>query len=112
MVILPGAYSEEVLKTFQGKLIDGELDVSDNEKALSQDFEEVFYISLENPLYNEDGTNNTTEVVWGTSSRQRRLLRPGDQTNWLPLRSLKEIWVRTIVKGAGRSAKISWIAII
>lgn len=106
MAELGGVYTRP---DFEGDLIDGELEVSANEKPLGQG--KVFLIKIENPLENEDGTNNVVTILWGTQSRQRNRLGPGEVVEWLPISDLRKIWIRSAGKTAGLTTKISWTAI-
>lgn len=54
----------------------------------------ILYVSLENPFVNEQNEVNKFDLLFGDSSRQRRRLSPGQSTEWIPVVSLDQVFVK------------------
>ncbi len=54
----------------------------------------ILSVSIENPFINEQNEVNKFDVLFGDSSRQRRRLSPGQSTDWIPVVSLDQVFVR------------------
>jgi hypothetical protein len=54
----------------------------------------VNYVNVQCPLFDFAGVANAINIFVGTGKRQRWILRPGENTGWLPVASLNDVSVR------------------
>jgi len=78
---------------YRAEIEHGELDATVD--AVELGLGEFHYVNIQNPLFTFAGAANATNIFVGTGSRQRWILRPGENTDWWPIESLKDIFVRT-----------------
>ncbi len=58
------------------------------------------FVRVLNPKQKADETAQAINVYYGDNTTQRRLLEPGDTSEFMPLRSVDELWLRC-KKGTG-----------
>ncbi len=89
----------------------GELTVTDTARPLGDEID-LLQISLENPSLNNDGSQSEVEIFYGDKTRQRRNLRPGFNTEWIPVSEARQLYARTISPGQTTTITYSGIRII
>lgn len=78
---------------YRAEIEHGELDATTEAAELG--LGQFHYVNIQNPLFTFAAVANATNIFVGTGSRQRWILRPGESTDWWPIESLKDIFVRT-----------------
>lgn len=86
---------------FTGECAVGESPVQLGDEA------DCIQLSIENPSTNEDNTENAVEILYGDATRQRRRLKPGYNTEWIPASEARQLYVRTAT-GSGETCTITY----
>lgn len=83
----------------------GELDVGTRPVPLGQC--RARYVRLQNRYTNSDNTPNQQSLYWGDATHQSCEIVPGQFTDWIPIRDIADIYVRT----AAGNATVAWLAV-
>lgn len=78
-----------------------EVKITDTPSNPLEGFTEVSrFVRVFNPATKADETAQAINIYYGDNTTQRRLIEPGDGSEFLPLRSVDELWLRC-EKGTG-----------
>jgi hypothetical protein len=72
-----------------------EVTVTDRPSNPLEGFTEISrFVRVLNPLQKANEVAQAVNVYYGDNTTQRRLLEPGDTSEFMPLRSVDELWMR------------------
>lgn len=76
-----------------GEFYQNEVVVTEKPRQLPDD--QAVFVKLGNPQILDDNSENIVEVFYGDRDRQRHRLQPGTDTELLPIRNLRDIFIKT-----------------
>jgi hypothetical protein len=90
------AEAYERARAAQRSPVFSEVDAASAEARPLGDSIAIEWVVIRCPRWNDDGTANAVEIVYGDKGRQRFDLLPGNSSDPLPFKDLSEVRVKTL----------------